>query len=198
MANFVEREWYGYKIKLRPSSVFRKNLSSWGLEPIILFFNSTSVNFDLRINRFYEINVREDEPITYEWWLCKHNKPVQTPQDGSFFFIRPTGKGTFKFITPKKKDKIFKEVDMESAKFESFVYNCKLNAIDVDRINELDHYTIVMKFTTASGIPSEPFEMASFTIIDRDVFMRNLVLSVGALFIITIFGIALKACGIAY
>jgi hypothetical protein len=196
MANFMEKEWNGYRIKLWPGDHFRKEIAARGLEAAILYYDSTYISFDLRISRLNDKKIIEDT-IKYEWWLCRQNKPISPPEDGSFFFIKPKGDGTFPFSTIKRKGKLPKSADIIPVKYGKFVGNRKIGAIDIGRIGELDRYTVVMQFTTSSGVISPPLELVSFTIFDRDVFIRYYLLSALAILTATFIGIILKGCGIA-
>jgi hypothetical protein len=195
MPNFIEQDWNGYKIKLRPNDPFRKDIAARELEATVLYFDSTYIRFDIRISRLNDKKVTEDT-IKYEWWLCRHNKPINEPKDGSFFFIKPKGWGTFQFSTTISKGKLSKNTDMIPFKYGKIVGNRKMGAIDIGRVGELDRYTMVMQFTTKSGVTSPPLEMAGFTIFDRDVFIRYYILSALAILTTATVGIILKGCGV--
>lgn len=195
MPNFIEQDWNGYKIKLRPNDPFRKEIAARGLEAAVLYFDSTYLRFDIRMSRPDDKKAIEDT-IKYEWWLCRRNKPISKPKDGSFFFIKPKGYGTFQFSTTQGKGKVPKNTDMIYFKYGKTMGNRKMGALDIGRVGELDRYTVVMRFTTKSGETSPPLEIAGFTIFDRDVFIRYYILSTLAILTTATVAIILKGCGV--
>lgn len=195
MAIFIRQIWNGYSIKLIPSDQFRKELAMRGLEAGVIYFTSTPISFDLRMNQIKDKN-NKAESISYQWWLYKHNTPVFVPKDTPIIFTKSEGKDIFEFSITKDKGLIPKNPDTVFYNRYKIIGNRKSFAINVGRIKELDRYSIMMMFTTKSGINSPMFEMAEFTVFDRDVFIRYYILSALAIITTAIIAGILKGCGV--
>jgi hypothetical protein len=57
------------------------------------------------------------------------------------------------------------------------------------------HYKVIMRFTNGSGSTSDYIRMAEFTIMDKDNFQQNLLISIVVVIIGTVFVMFLRSCG---
>jgi hypothetical protein len=105
MANFIMQGWDGNTIQLRPHDPRRRFIGSFGLDGLILYFNTSDIYFDLRLLLPDDVLHKNIEGIIdYEWILCdKNNQPLQSKTLGVFSFAVPFGQGEIHYATNKKR-----------------------------------------------------------------------------------------------
>lgn len=181
MPDFPEYNWEGYKLRLRPSDLFRKTSAKYGL-PDFFYFNSSLIVLDLRI----KTNKITQNTINYEWILCdKDDKQVTYVGDERFHPYNTQGNGVFNIAN----ENITKIANSQ-------VLFSKPKAVDIGRLAQ-SHFKIVMKFTDNIGITSDYKYMGQFTIFDKEKFRYGLFFSIGAIIIAAIIGAILHAFGLA-
>lgn len=200
MADFIIQYWKGYQIRVRPSDHFRSRFGSFGFDWMILYFNSSDINFDLTITiPNDELHQNIEDTIEYDWVLCDgNNNPLQTKTLGGFSFFMPFGEGKFHFATDKKSAKaLIKSGEMSRrAKTHDVIGIRKNEAIRIGRLTRAADYNFAMKFKSSDGKPGEYVPMASFTIFIRDRFIQALWLGVIVVLATTFVTLILRVCGI--
>lgn len=214
MADFFEQEWNTYKIRLRPKDWIRDPINRLPfLLDVIPYFSATYICFDLRlfiprkkskkwyqglVNLFPELKRKEHGVFKYEWQLCDdNNEPIELNPKQTICFHNPSGNGLFEFNTEKVKKKELEKVGYITGRDKDGYYFRKIKSIDIGRLNKLAHYNILMRFTTADGMPSDWKLMASFKLFDKDMFRISGCLPAIISFMVTILTFfVLRGCGL--
>lgn len=199
MVNFIEQEWNGYLIKIRPNDPFRALWAHFDLDWLLLYFNSSKIIFDLTVTvPNDDLHKDIEDTFGYEWVLCDgNNQPLQTKTLKGFSFFTPFGEGRFHFATNKKKAKaLIKSGEMvKRGSNRQFIGVRKWLAITIGRLRAND-YNIVMKFKSGGGAISEYMPMGNFTVFVRDRFIHAAWLGVIAVLAATLIALILRACEI--
>jgi hypothetical protein len=204
MPDYPSYDFGEYNLRLRPNDPIRKRIYVYGLPDIINYFNSSIINFDLRIR---VVNNKDNrllkDKIKYEWILCtEDDKQVESTGDPRFHFYDTTGNGEIDLSFEKQLKKIKSDEvntsDIIRYEDRFFLNRIKPLAVRIGNYSKLGHYKVIMRFTDSSESTSGFIRMAEFTIMEKDKLRHSLLLTLMGLVATGIAAIIFKSCGITW
>ncbi len=200
MPDYPNIKFGDYLVRLRPNDNDRKKLNNLGFPDMINYFNSSEINFDLRVaakNRKQNRNIIDS--FKYEWVFCtEDNTQVENISDQRFNTFNTEGNGTFYLETRKPTSKNPLQSGYYGFRDSNYIMVFKSMAVKIGNYSKLGHFKVMVRLIDKEGNVGEYIRAAEFTIVDKDNLRQWVVKTVIGLFVTAIatgiVALILKAC----